>query len=102
MGVLCLIYLVCALRTNIIFVTIFVTLVLAFSCLAATYWYLAMGNMAKAGNLLIAGGACSFVTCCAGWYLFTVQMLASVDFPLNLPVVCYIGFLLEFDDAYFH
>jgi hypothetical protein len=33
-----------------------------------------------------AGGAVFFVSCLAGWYLFFVQILASVDFPYTLPV----------------
>ena len=41
MGLLCLIYLIASLRTNLIFVTIFFTLVIAFSLLAAAYWYTA-------------------------------------------------------------
>src|ERR1700712_2792031 len=41
MGVLCFIYLLCALRTNVIFVVIFFTLVCAFGLLAGTYWQLA-------------------------------------------------------------
>lgn len=27
-----------------------------------------------------------FVVCMLGWYIFTSQMLLSVDFPFNLPV----------------
>lgn len=59
MGVLCLVYLVCALRTNIVFVVIFFTLVLAFSCLTAAFWYTAeaaggnAGAAATAGRLLV-------------------------------------------------
>lgn len=32
------------------------------------------------------GGASTFVTCMAGWYLLTAILLASVDFPVQLPV----------------
>ena len=28
----------------------------------------------------------AFVICLLGWYLFTVFVLAAVDFPLELPV----------------
>lgn len=86
MGLLCLIYLICALRTNAIFVGIFFTLVLAFACLAGSYWQLAKGHAAEAVTLQHAGGGFTFVTCLLGWYLFFIQLLASVDFPLNLPV----------------
>lgn len=91
MGVLCLIYLICALRTNIVFVMIFLTLVPAFACLAGAYWHLGLaasghsGSGATANTLLVAAGAITFVTDMCGWYIFAAMMLASVDFPLNLP-----------------
>ena len=53
MGLLCLIYLVCALRTNIVFVVIFLSLVLAFSCLAGAYWYGANGDLHSAQRLTV-------------------------------------------------
>lgn len=93
MGVLCLIYLICSLRTNIVFVVIFFTLVLTFGLLAGAYWQLAngIGNndasaLALAGRLQIAGGACAFVTCMAGWWIFAAIMLAALDFPFQIPV----------------
>jgi succinate-acetate transporter protein len=67
---------------------IFLSLVGAFGCLSGAYWNLALGNTATATRCQTAGGALSFITCVCGWYLFTVQILASVDFPINLPVVC--------------
>lgn len=86
MGLLCLIFLICALRTNGVFCLIFFSLVLAFCCLAASFWHLAEGDATQALKLQHAGGGLTFVTSLAGWYLFTVQMLEAVDFPLNLPV----------------
>lgn len=93
MGVLCLIYLICSLRTNIAFVVIFFTLVLAFGLLAGTYWQNANGianddpaALALAGRLQIAAGACVFVTSIAGWWIFFAIMLAALDFPFQIPV----------------
>ncbi|RAL61286.1 hypothetical protein DID88_010365 [Monilinia fructigena] len=93
MAVLCLIYLVCSLRTNIVFVVIFFTLFLAFSLLAAVYWHTANGigntnaaELALAGRLQIAAGACLFVTSMAGWWIFFAIMLAALDFPFQIPV----------------
>ncbi|MCJ1250300.1 hypothetical protein MMC30_007526 [Trapelia coarctata] len=86
MGLLCFIYLIASLRTNIVFVIIFATLVPAFGLLAGAYWQLAQGNATLGGNLVIAGGAFLWVTCVAGWYIFAAQVLACVDFPLSLPV----------------
>lgn len=85
MGVLCFLYMICALRTNIVFVVIFATLVPAFGCLAGAYWHNALGNAGTANTLLVAAGACTFVTDVAGWWIFFAIMLASLDFPFQLP-----------------
>lgn len=84
MGLLCFIYLICALRTNIIFLMIFLLLVPAFGSLAGYFWKAAEGEVKT--SLLTSAGALTFVVCLLGWYLFLVQLLAAVDFPLNLPV----------------
>lgn len=86
MGVLCLVYTVCALRTNLVFVGILGLLVPAFGCLAAVYWHLAQDNAAAAESCQIAGAALAFVVSLLGWYIFTSIMLASLDFPFALPV----------------
>lgn len=86
MGLLCLVYLICSLRTNIVFFGIFLTLVCAFGCLAGAYWQISNGNLALAGKLQTAGGAFTFVTCALGWWIFLAIMLASLDFPFQIPV----------------
>ncbi|APA13810.1 hypothetical protein SS1G_13899 [Sclerotinia sclerotiorum 1980 UF-70] len=93
MGVLCLMYLVCSLRTNVVFVIIFFTLVVAFALLSAKYWHIAngvgntdAGKLALAGRLQIAAGATLFVTSMAGWWIFFAIMLAALDFPFQIPV----------------
>ncbi|KAF1832541.1 hypothetical protein BDW02DRAFT_422016 [Decorospora gaudefroyi] len=87
MGLLCFIYLICSIRTNLIFFLIFFCLVPAFGLLAGSYLQLANGQAALAGRLAEAAGAFCFVTCLFGWYIFFAIMLASVDFPLDLPLV---------------
>ncbi len=86
MGLLSLIYLICALRTNLIFVAIFLGLLLTFVALTASYWHLAAGHAVMAQKLQVAGGAFGFMAVMAGWWIFFAQMLASVDFPFQLPV----------------
>jgi hypothetical protein len=85
MGIMCLIYLVCSIRTNICFFMIFLTLVFAFACLTGAYLQANNGNLVLAGRLQIAGGAFAFVTCIFGWWIFAAIMLASLDFPIALP-----------------
>lgn len=67
---------------------IFFTLVPAFGFLAGAYLQLPQGRAALATRLLEAAGAFAFVTCICGWYIFFAIMLASVDFPLDLPRKC--------------
>ncbi|KAL8841803.1 MAG: hypothetical protein Q9176_002990 [Flavoplaca citrina] len=86
MGLLCLLYLICALRTNIVFVTIFFGLFFTFVLLTGSYWQGAIGHASAAANLQVASGAFAFLACLAGWWIFFAQMLASVDFPFQLPV----------------
>ncbi|KAK2004399.1 GPR1/FUN34/YaaH-class plasma membrane protein [Colletotrichum falcatum] len=89
MAMVCVVFLVCSLRTNVVFFIIFLTLVAAFCLITAAYWFLAMdytGNAAYAATLLQAAGGCAFVTCMAGWWLIFAILLASLDFPLELPV----------------
>jgi succinate-acetate transporter protein len=95
MGVLCFIYLICSLRTNVVFVVIFFTLVIAFGLLAGAYWQIANGlgdtpvlaqKLALFNRLNKAAGAFTFVTCMAGWWIFFAIMLAVLDFPIQIPV----------------
>ncbi|CAD0109135.1 unnamed protein product, partial [Aureobasidium uvarum] len=98
MGVLCLLYFICSLRTNIVFAMIFFTLVLAFGCLTGAYWNLALAyshaqgsaafaaHGATATKCLVAAGALTFVTDMCGWWIFFAIMLAALDFPFQLPV----------------
>ena len=76
---------VCSLRTNLVFFGIFATLVPAFGCLAGAYWHLALGEAAVAGKLLQVAGALTCVTDMLGWWIFFAIMLASLDFPFQLP-----------------
>ena len=85
MGVLCLIYSICALRTNLILFLILFLLVPTFGLLAGAFWHLAQGNVPLAVKLQEAGAAVAFVVCLLGWYIFAAILLASVDFPLNIP-----------------
>ena len=85
MGILCLIYLICSIRTNLIFFLIFFTLVPAFGLLAGAFLNLANGQAAVAAKCQEAAGAFAFVTCLLGWYILLAIMLASVDFPFDLP-----------------
>lgn len=84
MAVLDFIYMIIALRTNIVFVLIFTSLTAGFCCLSALFF--SIGREDPNTTYQHAAGGLFFTTCLLGWYLFFVQLLAAVDFPLNLPV----------------
>ncbi|KAL5318481.1 hypothetical protein ACEPPN_013542 [Leptodophora sp. 'Broadleaf-Isolate-01'] len=89
MGLLSFIYLICSLRTNLIFVFVFTGASLGFVLAAASFWTTALGMIVGATLLKGAGGA-FFVAAVMGWYLLAAIMFATLDLPwgLNsLPVV---------------
>ncbi|KAK2024488.1 GPR1/FUN34/YaaH-class plasma membrane protein [Colletotrichum zoysiae] len=89
MAMVCVVFLVCSLRTNVVFFVIFLTLVVTFCLITAAYWLLAIdytGNAAYAAKLLKAAGGCAFATCMAGWWLIFAILMESLDFPLDIPV----------------
>lgn len=59
MGLLMLIYALCATRTNAVYVAIFTSLILVFTLLAAAYWKLGMED-AIAGNRLTVASLVTF------------------------------------------
>src|SRR5277367_5430345 len=53
MGLLNLVFLICSLKTDIVHVVIFVTLVVAFGLLTGEYFNIALGNLEVAGLLTV-------------------------------------------------
>ncbi|KAG5927885.1 hypothetical protein E4U53_002785 [Claviceps sorghi] len=89
MGLLCLLFLICSLRTNVVFFAIFLSLVLAFALLTGAFLLKAedgLGNAARVDRLLVGAGATTFVTAMGGWYILLALLLAAVDFPLRIPL----------------
>lgn len=84
MAVLCFIYMICALRTNVILVFILFCFCFTFPLLSASYWYLTAGHVAYATNCRIAGGAFAFIASMAGWYLWTVRLACILCYILTL------------------
>ncbi|KAI0436335.1 GPR1/FUN34/YaaH-class plasma membrane protein [Xylaria telfairii] len=89
MTILCVMYLICSIRTNIAFVIVFLTLVIAFGLITGAYWALAQdytANGAFAAKLLEGAGAASFVCTASSWWILFTLMFASVDMPFSLPL----------------
>ncbi|PVH80250.1 GPR1/FUN34/YaaH-class plasma membrane protein [Cadophora sp. DSE1049] len=83
MGVLTFIYLICSLRTNLVFVLVFLSAMLGFILAAASFWTTALGE-AVGATLLKGSGGSFFVACIAGWYLLCAIMFATLDLPWGL------------------
>ncbi|MCJ1301792.1 hypothetical protein MMC08_004593 [Hypocenomyce scalaris] len=86
MGFLSLIFLICSLRTNVIYFIVFLTLVTGFFLEAGEYFEIGAGDMAAAGTLRVGAGISYFISVGAGWYILLAQMLAALDFPFSIPV----------------
>lgn len=82
-----------AFRTNVVLVIILFCVAMTFLMLSAGYFYLAEQVMDKGGNLLISAGAFGFAACVAGLYLLFDLVLASTEFPFQLPLGDLSGFL---------
>ncbi|KAK6349480.1 hypothetical protein TWF696_005764 [Orbilia brochopaga] len=89
------IYLVCSLRTNVVYVILFTTLDAVYALLVAFYFYTASGDTNFAHSLLVTAGACGLVSSLSGWYILFAQLLEALDFPLQLPVGDLSGFIMS-------
>lgn len=92
-GVLTFVYLITALRTNVVFVLLFFFLDITFFLLTGTYILIGNGNVANLTMMLHVSGAFAFLTVLCGWYLLVVLMFGSTGIPIALPVGDLSGFL---------
>jgi uncharacterized protein len=84
---LSLIFLLGALRTNLIFVLIFVSATTGFGFAAAALFYTADGKADIAATCLVATGAGFFAADMLGWYLFLGMIIDTMELPLPSPPV---------------
>ncbi|KAE8318547.1 GPR1/FUN34/yaaH family-domain-containing protein [Aspergillus transmontanensis] len=84
--ILTFVYTICSIRTNICLFAALFLLVITFSLFAATYFQLALGEIALAARLQMAAGAFSLALVVPVWHIFIAQMLEAVDFPIAIPV----------------
>lgn len=86
MTLLSFIFTICSLRTNIVFVLVFITATMGFGFATGAFWTLALGNISF-GTTLVKGAGGSFFACVMfGWYLLFAIMMAAVDMPFLVPV----------------
>lgn len=87
MGIMCFIYLICGIRTNIVFEIIFLFLMLGFVLLAGAYWQLAELNASLATKLQVVSFRfkpptfmgkhliMNFLSLVAGWWSYPLRRL---------------------------
>ncbi|KAM0745721.1 hypothetical protein T439DRAFT_330454 [Meredithblackwellia eburnea MCA 4105] len=80
------VYLIASLRTNMVFVLLFIFLEITFDLLIAAFWNIAHAKVANLTNILHAAGAFAFLTAAMGWYLLIVLVFGSTGIPFALPV----------------
>ncbi|CAO1620597.1 unnamed protein product [Parajaminaea phylloscopi] len=84
---------VASFRTNAVLVWILFFVALTFVLLSAAYFHLADASAAMGATLLKAAGAMGFAACMGGLYILFHLLLASTQFPFNLPLGDLSGFL---------
>jgi uncharacterized protein len=87
LGILSIIFLLGALRTNLVFVLIFVSATTGFGFAAGALFYTAQGRTEIASTCLVGTGAGFFAADMLGWYLFLGMVIDTMELPLpSLPV----------------
>jgi len=74
------------LRTNIVFVAIFLCATASSFVISASFWKVSTGHFEVALRLQKAGGALFFVLAIFGWYMTFVIMCLEMKLPVRLPV----------------
>lgn len=87
MTILNLIFLICSIRTNVVFVLIFFAAAVGFGFGAGAFWQAANNNMLLSTQLAIGCGACFFAASVLNFYMLLAVMIPTMQLPLpNLPI----------------
>jgi hypothetical protein len=87
MCILSIIFLLGSLRTNGVFVLIFIFASIGFGLGSGAFFHLAHGNTATGLSLAKGLGACFFATGVLGFYFLAAMMIAIMELPIpDLPV----------------
>lgn len=87
LAVLSFAFLLGSLRTNLVFVLIFVCATCGFGMAAGAFWAIAQNDMANGQTLLQWTGGVFFAASLLGWYLFFGSIIATMELPIpDLPV----------------
>lgn len=85
--ILSIIYLVGSIRTNAVFVGIFLLATIGFGCATSAFWHISRGYMEIGNQLVVGTGATFFGAAVLGWYLLLAEMIIIMELPIpDLPV----------------
>jgi len=84
--VLCFIYTIAAMRTNVPFFIVFFSLTFAFALIAAAHFHTGIGEVTKAAKEFQVAGGFAFITGLAGFWIDFSLILKAVDFPIEIPI----------------
>ncbi|KAI0411431.1 GPR1/FUN34/yaaH family-domain-containing protein [Xylaria grammica] len=86
MALLCTVFTVASLRTNIVLFVLLLLLVPTFGALSASFFAVAHGLPARAKTLQHVGAGLLLAASFLGWYIFLALVLLGVEFPFVLPL----------------
>ncbi|KAH6962085.1 GPR1/FUN34/yaaH family-domain-containing protein [Ilyonectria sp. MPI-CAGE-AT-0026] len=86
MTILCAIFMVASIRTNVVLFTIFLLLIPTFGCLSASFFAVSHDLASSAKTFQHVGAGLLLAVSFLGWYIFLALVLLSVDFPYILPL----------------
>ncbi|KAI1156391.1 GPR1/FUN34/yaaH family-domain-containing protein [Nemania diffusa] len=86
MTLLCAVFTVASVRTNIVLFLILLLLVPTFGCLSGSFFAVAQNLPEKAKTIQHVGAGLLLAVSFLGWYLFLALVLLSVEFPIMLPL----------------
>lgn len=87
MCVLSFIFLIGSLRTNLVFIIIFIFATIGFGLGAGAFFHLSRGNIVVGTRLATGLGACFFATGVLGFYFLLALVVAIMELPIpDIPV----------------
>ncbi|KAJ5745084.1 GPR1/FUN34/YaaH-class plasma membrane protein [Penicillium odoratum] len=85
-GILSFFFFLVSVRTNLVYMLLFLCLTLGMELLAAAFWQLASLETASATRCQKASGALFFVSSMIAWYIILDGLMSAVAIPFKLPM----------------
>ncbi|KAI2643647.1 GPR1/FUN34/yaaH family-domain-containing protein [Xylaria nigripes] len=86
MTLLCVVFTIASLRTNVVLFVLLLLLIPCFASITGAYFSISHGLAERAQQLQFVAAGLLLAVSFLGWYLFLVEVLDAVDFPIALPV----------------